>query len=486
MVTIFSCVERALGFVYRVFLSRFIGSEGLGLYQIALSIIGLLITLSASGIPITVSRLMIKERTANNLNGENKAVSAGIIATLAVSLPVCAFFFIFKNSLNLIFADSRCNILFLIILPGVCITSVYAVIRGYFWGNKSFYIYSIIELLEEIVMIVCGVFLVLRGQTLFQKTVYASVAVLLSYIFSFVLSSAFFVAKGGRIINPKEEMRPLISSSIPITFMKTANSLTSSLIALVLPAVLIATGMDKQTAVSEFGIISGMAIPLLFIPSTLIGSFSLVLSPELSESFYKKNTEKIRFGVEKSLLYSLLISILVVPAFVGTGEYIGKLVYDNTLAGEYVKNAAFIMIPMSITIISTSLLNSMGFERKTLKYFLIGAGILLACILTLPSIMGTYALVVGYFCNFSLTAVMNILLLKRVCCNKLDFSKKALHSIIACFFACFLNRWLFNICSHFMHSFPSMILSVVITLAFLSLSLILLKIVSLKELKIGL
>ena len=333
---------------------------------------------------------MIKERTANNKLGENRAVSAGIIATLAVSVPICSFFFLFKNSLNYIFADGRCNTLFLIILPGVILTSVYAVIRGFFWGNKSFYTYSVIELLEEIMMIVCGVFLILQAKTVFQKTIYASVAVLLSYLFSFVLSSAVFIAKGGRIINPKEEMKPLVLSSVPITFMRTANSFTSSLIALILPAVLIATGMDKQTAISEYGVISGMAIPLLFIPSTLIGSFSLVLSPELSESFYKKNTDKIRAGVEKSLLYSMLISILVVPAFTGTGEYVGQLVYNNQLAGIYVKNSAFIMIPMSITIISTSLLNSMGFEKKTLFYFLLGALSLILCILILPKFIGTY------------------------------------------------------------------------------------------------
>ena len=293
VVTILSCIERALGFGYRIFLSRTIGSEGLGLYQIALSVIGVLITFSASGIPITVSRLMIKERAHNQTNAENKAVSAGIVTALATSLFLCAFFFIFKNLLNVIFADSRCNVLFLIILPGVVLTSVYAVIRGFFWGTKSFYTYSTIELLEEVIMIICGVWLVLKGESIFQKAIYASVAVLLSYVFSFTLSTAVFIAKGGRVLNPKNYLKPLITSSAPITFMKTANSFTASLIAIVFPLVLISSGLDKQTAISEFGIISGMALPLLFIPSTLIGSLSLVISPQLAENFYKKRVNKI-------------------------------------------------------------------------------------------------------------------------------------------------------------------------------------------------
>ncbi len=481
--TFLSCFERGLGFLYRVFLSRAVGSEGLGLYQIALSVIGVLITLSASGIPITVSRLMIKEKTAKREGGENKAVSAGVIASLAVSVPLSLLLFFFKDYLKYIFADSRCLALFLIVLPGVSITSVYAVIRGFFWGRKNFYTYSLIELLEEIVMIVCGVFLILKGQTIFQKAIYASVAVLLSYIFSFTLSSAVFIAKGGRIINPKEEMRPLISSSAPITFMRTANSLTSSLIAIILPSVLILTGMDKQRAISEFGVISGMALPLLFIPSTLIGSFSLVLSPEMSENFYKKDTRKIRAGVEKSLLYSLLISVLVIPAFAGVGEYVGRLIYNNSLAGIYVRNSALMMIPMSITIISTSLLNSMGFEKKTLKYFIIGALLLIICILILPRFIGSYALIIGYFLSYLTTAVCNVLLLKKVCCNELDFSKKLFICIALCLGGCALNYFSFNVLSVFMKEFFAMILSCFLSLICLVICLLTFKTINLNDLK---
>ena len=483
VVTILSCIERALGFGYRIFLSRTIGSEGLGLYQIALSVIGVLITLSASGIPITVSRLMIKEKANNQQNAENKAVSAGIVTALIISILLCAFFFIFKSSLNIIFADSRCNVLFLIILPGVVLTSVYAVIRGFFWGTKSFYTYSIIELLEEIIMIVCGVYLVLKGQNIFQKAIYASVAVLLSYIFSFTVSSAVFIAKGGRILNPKNYLKPLISSSAPITFMKTANSFTSSLIAIVFPLVLISNGLDKQTAISEFGIISGMALPLLFIPSTLIGSLSLVISPELAENYYKNKTAKIKRDVEKALTYSLFISVLIIPAFAGVGKYLGEFLYDNALAGVYIRNSAFMMIPMSITIISTSLLNSMGFEKTTLKYFIIGSVALIISILIFPKYIGNYALIIGYFASYTISSLFNVIKLSKVCKQKLNFNKQVLKCSLLCLCLCFLNYFLFNIIAKLLHPFFSMIISCLISLIVNFLCLVTFGVIDLKNIK---
>ncbi|MBQ2702023.1 MAG: oligosaccharide flippase family protein, partial [Clostridia bacterium] len=45
IVTVFSTMERGLGFLYRVVLSRLIGAEGLGLYQISLSLFAFFLTI---------------------------------------------------------------------------------------------------------------------------------------------------------------------------------------------------------------------------------------------------------------------------------------------------------------------------------------------------------------------------------------------------------------------------------------------------------
>ena len=62
IVTGLSIAERSLGFLYRIVLSRLLGAEGLGLYQVALSLFGLFITIGTGGIPITVSRMISKAK----------------------------------------------------------------------------------------------------------------------------------------------------------------------------------------------------------------------------------------------------------------------------------------------------------------------------------------------------------------------------------------------------------------------------------------
>ncbi len=69
MVTVFSTVEKGLSFIYRIILTRSIGAEGLGIYQICLTVFAVFLTVASSGVPVTVSRLMAKSRATGDKIG---------------------------------------------------------------------------------------------------------------------------------------------------------------------------------------------------------------------------------------------------------------------------------------------------------------------------------------------------------------------------------------------------------------------------------
>ena len=415
IVTIFSCIERALGFIYRIYLSRTLGAEGVGVYQITLSVIGLLMTVTASGIPITVSRIMVKHESQKQPNFVYKTVSAGILLTLIISIPLVLILLFCPSISKFIFADPRCYNVLKIMLPGVIITSVYAVIRGFFWGKKKFFTYSFIELLEEIVMLVLGIILINNMVDIEDGVEKASVAVLVSYIFSFVTAIILFFVNGGRLSSPTNELKPLIQTSAPITFMRTATSLINTLIAIILPARLILYGLSPSLAMAKYGELSGMSIPLIYIPSTLIGSIALVLVPELSKNFYSNNMITLRRNIEEAVKCSVFISCMIIPVFLSMGKEIGIMMYDNKNAGIYVQNSCLIMFPMSITMITTSMLNSLNLERKTLLYYLIGATFLIFSIYFLPKYVGIYSLIIGLMASYLITSICNLILLKKTC-----------------------------------------------------------------------
>ncbi len=481
IVTLFSCIERFLGFVYRIFLSRTLTSQGMGIYQITLSVVGLLMTLTASGIPITVSRLMVKYKAERHTESRFTTVSSGLFLSLIISLPIVIFLLIFPNFLNFVFTDKLCSKVLSIILPGIVITSLYAVIRGYFWGEKKFLTYSIIELLEEVVMLVIGIILISNAVDIYDGVVKAGYAVLFSYVFSFVTATILYFINGGRLQSPFKELKPLFSSSSSITVMRTTTSLINTLIAIILPMQLVLSGISSQEALSRFGELSGMSIPLISIPSTVIGSIALVLVPELSDNFYRHNDVTLKNNIEKAIKCSVFIACLIIPSFIALGKDLGVLLFSNESAGIYVSRACIIMFPMSITLITTSMLNSLNLEKKTLFYYLIGASVLLCCIYFLPKYIGVYSLILGLLLSYIITSVFNLLLLKKTCKKTpkiLAFLIASLVFILPSTLLCYL---LHGVLARFLPNIVNVILCAIVTTLFTYLFYKIFDLIDIKE-----
>lgn len=430
IVTVFSICEKFLGFLYRIYLSRTIGAEGIGLYQVALSVFSLLFTITCSGTPITVSRLITKYKAENSPSRVDKVITAGLSFTVMVAIPVCLLFFCFGRKFTFLFADERCVDIFLIVLPGLIFTSIYAVLRGVFWGTKDFLPYSVIELLEELCMICAGIILIHYATDVYSGAYRAGVAVLISYLFSFTLAVAVFFIRKNKLKNPKSEYVPLLKSALPITAMRTANSLAVSLVSIILPMRLIASGLTESQAMSSFGAAVGQAIPLLFIPTTLIGSFTLVLVPEISENFYKQRHFYLKRDVEKALKFTTFLTCLFIPVFFVCGEEIGVLVFNGHECGKYLTASAFLMLFMSLSSITTSILNSMGFEHKTLIFYIISGIFMLLSIWFLPKYVGIYALLIGFTFIYGLTSVLNLILLNKHCAEKPNYVKFLISSVL--------------------------------------------------------
>ena len=415
VVTGLSVAERGLGFLYRISLSRLIGAEGLGLYQVALSLFSLFLTIGTGGIPITVSRMISKSKAENRPMDERSAVSAGIFLSLLLTLPVCLLLIPFGDKLGFLFTDDRAFGVFRILLIGLCFSSLYAVFRGSFWGNKQFLLPSVLEIAEESVMVIVGVLLLQNVSSAATGAEKAAWAVVISYLFSFTASFLCFLFKGGKFSKPKNLLKPLFNATMPITSVRASNSLVNSAVAVLLPVMLVRAGLESGEAITLFGIVSGMVMPVLFIPSTVIGSLSLVLVPELSEDFYRKNYDRLKKNIERGLSFSFLLACILIPFFFALGKDLGMLAFSNEKAGEIIAVSAPILLPMSLTMITTSMLNSMGFEKQTFLFYFIGAAAMLLCILLLPSVCGIYAYVIGLGASFILTAVCNLIFLWKKC-----------------------------------------------------------------------
>ena len=422
-VTALSVLKRALGFLYRILLSRTLGAEGVGLYQTALSFYFVFVTLGSGGIPVTTSRLVCKHNATGAKNSSQNTLSAAFLLGLLITIPACLFVFLFGDKLTVLFSDRRAIAPTKLLFIGLCFSSLYHSLHGFFWGNKQLLLPTVLELVEECVNVLLGVFLLTTAPSMEVGVCRAALAVAITDVSCFLIAFVCYLAKGGKLAAPNGQLKPLFSSAAPITSMRALNSLVNSAVAVLLPAMLVKAGETYSSATSLYGVVSGMVTPVLFIPSTVIGSLAFVLVPELSENYYKKNYKSLAQNIERGLVASLFIACLVIPFLAALGVPIGAITFSSPLAGKIIAQSCPVLIPMSVSMISSGILNSMGFERQTFLFSSIGEGCMLLCILFLPKVIGVYAYIVAVGVNFTICTVCSLaFLFKRYKPSKRFFS----------------------------------------------------------------
>lgn len=421
IVTIFSVATRALGFVLRIILSRYLGAEMLGHYQVAMSIFGVLMTLVASGLPLVVSRSVAYNKSINNEKGAFSTVTAGLIVTLAISIVVSIILLLFPDLLNILFTQTQSTSIILYTLPGLIASAIYCVLRSSLWGDKHFFAISFTEFFEQVVRIIFC--FILFSSSIFPMLSYGEKAALslsLACILSCGLVVIIYFALKQKLVNPVKAFKPLLKSSSPITLLRTTSSLVQSLIAIIIPLRLTLYGYSSSEAMAEFGMIMGMSFPLIMIPGTLISSLAVTLVPEISsktDNIDDKSKTRDLLGLKSNITLginvSVLISMLFVPVFMVLGTPICEILFGSAQAGKYVSAAAIIIPAMGVNQITSSILNSIGLELKSLFNYVLGAIVLFLCIFFLPKYLGTYALVVGMGLMSLITAILNMRMLKK-------------------------------------------------------------------------
>lgn len=459
IITFFSMLTRTLGFFFRIFLSRTIGAEALGMYQVALSMFMVLLTIVSSGFTLVISRTTASLRVSANKKEIGNLITSSLFVGLAVSVILCLIVFIFRNLFSNLFTDRNCINILIILLPSLVFSSVYSVFRGAMWGNNNFFGLCITELFEQIIKIVVCVLLLASGMSALQNALSVAWAFTISCIASAIFVVLLYFFYGGNMGKPTKIYRQVIKQSAPITGVRVTSSLVQPLIALILPAQLIASGYTSTQAMSLYGVAVGMTLPFLFLPSALIGSLATALVPDISMALAENDKEHIQKRIESSVIFALFVSFLIVPIFVAIGDKFGLFIYNNALSGTLLQFSAWIMIPMGITNITSSLLNSVGLEVKSFINYIIGGLFMFICILFLPKLIGINALIVGMGISNILSSFLNLRMLKKKLGIKINILKKLLLLILLALPTVAITAFLSGILSHFMPMFFDLVIS---------------------------
>lgn len=450
-VTFFSVATRAMGFLLKIYLSRTLSSELLGSYQVAMSIFGVFMTLVSSGIPVVLSRNISFYHGKKNKKAIGSIVSSGLILTGIICSIVTLLVVLCPNLMNKIFTSNESTEMIMILLPALLFSSIYEVLRGALWGEQQFFAISFTEFLEQITRIIIIIILFETSFLNISLTNKTALSLSLACIISSIVVAIIYFKRGGKLYNPKYEFKNLFKTSTPITAVRTASSIVSSLIAVIIPIRLMTFGYSSSEALSEFGIIMGMTFPLIMIPSTLISSLAVTIIPSISEQSNDidngelTNKSILKNKVNFSLKTTVVFSSLLLPVYIAAGIPICEFLFDNTEAGTYLIYASIIMIPMGISQISSSILNAIGLEMKSLKNYAVSSTLLILSIFFLPKYIGTYSLIAGYLLMSLTASIMNIIMLRKRQLVSFEFLKTLLKLLTIASFSALIGLSIYKL-----------------------------------------
>lgn len=472
IIIFFTGLTRLAGFLFRIYLSRKIGAESLGIYQISFSIFMVLLTLIASGLPLIVSRQTAKFVTEKSPQKEFEMVTCSTIIALSLSIILSILVLVLQVPLGRIFADKRCINILITLLPALVFSSVYCVLRGNLWGRNKYIATCSAELFEQVIRIIFCVILLSGIFPNITEEIGASLSLSIACIFSCIFVIILYLKNGGKFKKAKM-YKEIIKTSTPITGIRLASSLIQPIISLVIPIRLMASGYTQSQAVSLFGVTTGMTMPLLFIPMTIIGSLSYALIPDLSSANAKGDTKYITERVKNSIVFSLFVAFLLVSLFCGAGQKIGIFFFDNAQCGILLEKSAWVIVPLCLTNISSSILNAVGLEIKSFRNYIVGGIFMLVGIWVLPIYVGIDSLIYSMGICFTFSAILNIRMIQKKVCKVVSIKKYFANFVCFSIPTLAITSFLVGIFSNFFSTFFTLAISCTVgTIFFVSLCLV--------------
>lgn len=427
LLTLSGLLSRLIGFFYRIFLSQRIGAEGMGIYQLTFPIHILTISLTSSAIQTAISRFVAQAASSGcnrdpgssfcrkSFHNEKCYLTAGLMLSLSLAFACTIFLYRFSDRIATEFLEEpRCAPLLQILSLTIPFAAIHSCINGYFYGLKKTFVPAASQLLEQFVR-VAGVWLFFEismekhGAISLNLVMWGMVAGELAAV---LFSVSFLRRKknqGSRI----GAMRQIFFMSLPLSANRVLVNILQSMEAVMIPGQLRQYGYSTSESLSVYGILTGMALPMVLFPSVLTNSVSVMLLPAIAEAQEKKEQGYILTLIKRTCFYSLLLGFGCTMMFLFLGRWMGSFLFGNELAGTFIVILGWICPFLYLSTTLHSILNGLGKTTSTFFLNIMGLGIRIGFVLYVIPAAGIKGYLWGLLLSQSVMASGALFLLLR-------------------------------------------------------------------------
>ena len=431
LLSIAGVLTRIIGFFYRIFLSRLIGAEGLGIYQLLTPVTALGFAITCAGIQTAISRFVSMEMGRKNPAGAKCYLYIGLVISLFLSAITGFLIRHFAVPLSTVWlGDERCAPLLRVLAFSFVPSCIHACINGYYYGLKKTAVPSLCQLAEQLAR-VGSVYLFYCISIRENRSLSLSVT-MWGIVIGEIASTLVSLSVTRLPSNKKKRTVPLFSytknlvyMAFPLTANRVALNLFASLENTLIPKSLKLFGYTNSEALSVYGILTGMSMSVIMFPSVLTNSISVLLLPTISEAEAKGNVTLIRRTIRKTITACLSLGFLFTTGFLFFGDFAGNLLFGNALSGTFIATLGWICPFLYLVATLSSILHGLGFPGITFTLNMIACGIRILFVFFLVPTYGIKSYLWGILISQVVTALLAIILLHVICNRHLPPSSAA-------------------------------------------------------------
>ena len=360
-----------VGFFYRMMLSRLIGAETMGLYQLVMPVYSMFMSVTAVGLTVAVSTRSAHFHALGDEAAVVRTLGKGLRGFFALAIPLGVVVVWCSDPISVyLLGDARTRLGVVLLVPCVLLTGVENLHKHCFYGTGRVRIPAAVETVEQLIRTgaVLGLLVWLLPQTKERTVGIVVLGMVICEVFSAVTLVLLFRRAQGRERpagrGESKGEKSLWSIAIPVGLTSVLGTLLGSANAVLIPSKLVEGGMEAGEAMSAFGVLCGMTMPLLSLPTGFIGALCLTMVPALSQ-----RTAHGDVGVSAGLLNRIMsvTMLLMAPAMAllaVMGPTLARLLFGQPQVGQYMISLAVGTLLTCVQSVLGGALNGLGLQGK--------------------------------------------------------------------------------------------------------------------------
>ena len=427
ILTISSIVVKVIGSLNWIILSRVMGGEGIGLYQMGFPIYLMAITVSSAGIPVAISIITAEKLAQKDYLGAQRVFHISLRLLLLTGL-------IFSGALlfgagwlidNHLIRDGRAYYSIIALAPAVFFVTFLSSFRGYLQGWQIMTPTAASEIVEQLTRVVTMIFFanMLMPRGLAYAAGGASMGAGVGAFCGLLVLCWFYTRLKkqfhNEINNQKVEfakesswdvVKRLVRLALPVSMSSLMLPVVANLDLLIVPARLEVAGFNVSEATEMFGYLTGMAVPLINLSTILTASLAISLVPAISESRIMKDQAGIKAKLKTAFSVT---SIITIPCTIGLfilAEKIATMIYNAPNAAPAIQTMSTAIFMLGLHQVSTGILQGLGKTTIPVINMIIAATtkVVLSWVLTAIPEMGIKGAAWATVSDIGVAAIMNL------------------------------------------------------------------------------